>query len=163
MTLVKWTPMNRPGRRNSWLSPLSSARWTSDVDQLFNSLFKEPLSGLPATSKNVDWLPAFDVVEKDKEYQLRVEAAGMKKSDFSVSVKDGVLTITGEKQTEADDDSDNYAHRESCYGRFSRSFRLPDDVLNEKKVAAKYKDGVLTISLPRTKPVEIAGIEVEIK
>ncbi len=104
-----------------------------------------------------------DVVEKDKEYQLRVEAAGMKKSDFSVSVKDGVLTITGEKQTEADDDSDNYAHRESCYGRFSRSFRLPDDVLNEKKVAAKYKDGVLTISLPRTKPVEIAGIEVEIK
>ncbi len=53
MTLVKWTPMNRPGRRNSWLSPLSSARWTSDVDQLFNSLFKEPLSGLPATSKTL--------------------------------------------------------------------------------------------------------------
>ncbi|MEE1551093.1 MAG: Hsp20/alpha crystallin family protein, partial [Nitrospinaceae bacterium] len=96
MTLVKWTPTNRPLRRNSWLSPLSTSRWTSDVDQLFNSLFREPLGVLPATSKDVDWLPAFDVVEKDKEYQLRVEAAGMKKSDFSVSVKDGVLTITGE-------------------------------------------------------------------
>ncbi len=163
MTLVKWTPTNRPLRRNSWLSPLSTSRWTSDVDQLFNSLFREPLGVLPATSKDVDWLPAFDVVEKDKEYQLRVEAAGMKKSDLNISIKDGVLIVAGEKHVDATNDSDNYTHRESCCGRFSRSFRLPDDVLNEKKVAAKYKDGVLTISLPRTKPVEIAGIEVEIK
>ena len=153
MTLVKWTPMNRPGRRNSWLSPLSTTRWTSDIDRLFNSLFKEPLGVLPA----------FDVMEKDKEYQLRVEAAGMKKSDLNISIKDGVLIVAGEKHVDATNDSDNYTHRESCCGRFSRSFRLPDDVLNEKKVAAKYKDGVLIISLPRTKPVEIAGIEVETK
>jgi HSP20 family protein len=69
----------------------------------------------------------------------------------------------GEKKTEVEDGGEKYSHRESRFGRFSRSFRLPDDVLNEKKVSAKYKNGVLTLSLPRTKPVEIEGIEVEIK
>ena len=163
MTLVKWTPTHRPMRANSWLSPISTSWLSSDIDGIFNSIFGESLEGVPTLSKNVDWLPAFDVIEKEKEYQLIVEAAGMKRSDFNVSIKDGVLTITGEKKTEVEDGGEKYSHRESRFGRFSRSFRLPDDVLNEKKVSARYKNGVLTLSLPRTKPVEIEGIEVEIK
>ena len=163
MTLVKWTPTHRPMRANSWLSPISTSWLSSDIDSIFNSIFGESLEGVPTLSKNVGWLPAFDVIEKDKEYQLLVEAAGMKRSDFNVLIKDGVLTIAGEKKTEVEDGGEKYGHRESRFGRFSRSFRLPDDVLNEKKVTAKYKNGVLTLSLPRTKPVEIEGIEVEIK
>ncbi len=162
MTLVKWTPAHRSLRGNSCLSPFSTSRWMGDFDQLFNSIFGEPIAS-PSLLRDVDWLPAFDVIEKEKEYILRFEAAGMKKSDFNISVKDGVLTVTGEKKTESTDNGDNYTHQESCFGRFSRSFRLPDDVVDEKKVAAKYKNGVLTISLPRTKPVEVEGVEVEIK
>lgn len=161
MTLVKWTPAHRSLRGNSWLSPFSTSRWLSDVDQLFGSLLRDPFS-FSSIFSEADWLPAFDVIEKKKEYRLLVEAPGMKKSDFNVNVKDGVLTITGEKKMEETKDGDNYTHRESRYGRFSRSFRLPDDV-KEKKISANYQDGVLTISLPRTKPVEVEGVEVEIK
>ena len=163
MTLVKWTPIHRPVRQNSSLSPLSTTKWMGDIDRLFNSFFGEPVGAFPAVSSDNDWLPAFDVIEKEKEYQIHVETAGMKKSDFNISVKDGVLTVTGEKQTNTTNDGNAYTHRESSFGRFSRSFRMPDDVVDEKKVSARYKNGVLTIALPRTKPVVVEGVEVEIK
>lgn len=153
MNLIKWTP------RHSLLRPFGVDSWTSDIDRFFDSFFRWPVNA--SRFRDADWLPSFDVVEKDKEYQLRVEAPGMKKSDFNVTVKDGVLTISGEKKEEESKDGDRYAYRESCYGRFSRSFRLHDEV-TENKVKANYKDGVLTVSVPRTKPIEAKDVEVEI-
>jgi len=101
-------------------------------------------------------------IEKDKEYEVRVEAPGMKKGDFGVTVKDGVLTITGEKRAESSDDRKGYAYRESRQGKFSRSFRLPEEV-NEKKIGASYTSGVLSVSVPRSKPIEVKEVEVQIK
>lgn len=153
MTLVKWTP------RMTGITPFGSRSLLSDFDRLFGSVF--PLGFDGQSSYGANWLPAFDVMEKEKEYVVRVEAAGIEKGDFNVTVKDGVLTITGEKKGEEEKDGNDYSYRESRYGRFARSFRLPDEV-NEKKVKANYKNGVLTISVPRSKPVEVKELEVEI-
>ena len=153
MTLVKWTP------RMTGMAPFRSRSLFSDFDRLLGPLF--PLGFDGESSHGANWLPAFDVMETDKQYVVRVEAAGLEKSDFSVTVRDGVLTIAGEKKAEDEKDGNDYTYRESRYGRFARSFRLPDEV-NEKKVKASYKNGVLTLSVPRSKPVEVKELEVEI-
>ena len=154
MSLIKWTP------RNTFLSPFVGESMLSDMDRFINSFFSGGLD--TNTVRGADWLPAFDVIEKDKEYEVRVEAPGMKKGDFGVTVKDGVLTITGEKRAESSDDRKGYAYRESRQGKFSRSFRLPEEV-KEKKVGASYTSGVLSVSVPRSKPIEVKEVEVQIK
>jgi len=113
------------------------------------------------TRHHADWLPSFDLIEKNNEYVIRVEAPGMKKTDFNLTVKDGVLTLSGEKTAEESKNDDYYTHRESSYGRFSRSFRLPDEV-KENKIKANYKNGVLAIAVPRSKPVEAKEVDIEI-
>ena len=154
MSLIKWTP------RNTFLSPFVGESMLSDMDRFINSFFSGGLD--MNTVSGADWLPAFDVIEKDKEYEVRVEAPGMKKGDFGVTVKDGVLTITGEKRAESSDDRKGYAYRESRQGKFSRSFRLPEEV-NEKKIGASYTSGVLSVSIPRSKPIEVKEGEGQIK
>ncbi|MFQ6615328.1 MAG: Hsp20/alpha crystallin family protein [Fidelibacterota bacterium] len=148
MTLIKWTPRAR------FLTPFD------DFDRFFDSF----LTGAWANTlfPDVDWVPAFDVIEKDNAYEVHVEAPRMKKSDFKVTVHDGLLTVSGEKKVEDSKEGKHYTHRESAYGRFSRSFRLPEDVVDDKNVKAAYKDGVLTITVPRTKPVEEKALEVKI-
>ena len=157
MSLIKWTPINRS---STALSPFIGGSMLTDFDRIIDSFFGREFDLMPASGAT--WLPAFDVIEKEKAYEVRVEAAGMEKGDFGVTVKDGVLTITGEKRGENSDDRSGFAYRESRHGKFSRSFRLPEEV-NEKKVCADYKNGVLSISIPRSKPVEVKEVEVEIK
>ena len=153
MTLVKWTPRSRA------LAPFTSDSWANNLDSFIDS-FLPGTFGSPLFH-NSDWLPSFDVLENDKESVIRVEAPGMKKSEFNVTVKDGVLTLSGEKKGEEAKDDDRYMYRESRYGRFSRSFRLPEEAL-ENKIKANYKNGVLAVSVPRSKPLEAKEIEVEI-
>jgi len=157
MSLIKCTPINRP---STALSPFIGDSMLTTFDRLIDSFVGRGFDLMPASGAS--WLPAFDVLEKEKTYEVRVEAPGMEKGDFGVNVKDGVLSITGEKRGENSDDRNGYAYRESRHGKFARSFRLPEEV-NEKKVNAGYKNGVLSISIPRSKPVEVKEVEVEIK
>ena len=154
MSLIKWTP------RSTELSPFVGNSMLNDIDQFLNSFFNQSVGCIPKARPN--WIPAFDVIEKEKKCEIRVEAPGMEKSDFAVSVKDGLITISGEKKIDHSDNKDGCTYRESSEGRFSRSFRLPETV-NEKKVGATYKDGVLTISVPRSKPVEGNKLKIEVK
>lgn len=148
MTLIKWTPRSR------FLTPFDA--FDGFFDRFFSRTWESSL--LP----NVDWVPAFDVVEQDNAYAVHVEAPRMKKSDFKVTVHDGILTVSGEKKVEESKDTEHYTHRESAYGRFSRSFRLPEDVVDDKNVKATYQDGALMITIPRTKPIEEKAMEVKI-
>ena len=147
MSLIKWTPRTR------FPTPFD------DFDRLLDRFFTGRWDS--SISPSVDWIPAFDVIEKEKEYVVRIEAPSMEKADFTIRVNDGVLTVSGEKKVEESNNGLHYTHRESSYGRFSRSFRLPDDAVG-KKIKANYKNGVLTITMPRTKPIDSKAIEVEI-
>jgi HSP20 family protein len=107
----------------------------------------------------VDWRPAADISETDKEYIIKAQLPEVKKEDVDVSVHDGVISIKGERRYEKKDDSEKQHRIESFYGSFARSFSLPADV-DENGIHAESKDGVLRVILPKAevrkpKPIEI--------
>jgi HSP20 family protein len=94
--------------------------------------------------------PRLDVVEEDKAFRVSVELPGMKDKDVAVSVDGRTLTIRGEKKEEKEKKDKDVFRRERAYGSFRRVVELPSDV-DSAKIEAKFKDGVLTIDLPKTK------------
>jgi HSP20 family protein len=93
--------------------------------------------------------PRMDMVEGDKEVTVSAELPGMDEKEIGVSLSHGVLTISGEKQEKKEDKGKNYYRMERSYGSFQRSVPLPGEV-DEAKVEATFKKGVLTITLPKT-------------
>ena len=93
-------------------------------------------------------VPSANITESEKEYTIEMAVPGMTKKDFDIEVKDGVLTISAEKEEEMKEDKKNYHRREFSYHSFNRSFALPDN-LNSEKIDAKYENGILRLSLPK--------------
>ena len=110
--------------------------------------------------EETEFAPAFDVSETEKELIVKAEVPGMDKKDININLSDGLLTITGEKKHEKKEEDENYHCFERRYGKFSRTMRLPTEVETEK-VDAVYKDGVLTITLPKTETVKPKKIEIK--
>lgn len=109
-----------------------------------------------------DWAPRVDISETDKEFSIKAEIPDVNKEDVKVSVDDGVLTITGEKKQEKEEKGKKFHRVERYYGSFSRSFTLPENI-DEKKIAASFKDGMLNLSIPKTQKSKPKGIEVKIQ
>ena len=105
-----------------------------------------------------NWAPSVDISETDDNFEVRAELPGVAKDDLHVSVKDNLLTLSGEKRQEnVDDDAQNYRRVERRYGSFQRRFTLPPEVTTDD-IKAEYTDGVLTLSIPKpevAKPTEI--------
>jgi len=104
---------------------------------------------------------AVDVNETETEFFLSADMPGLDKKDVTVDIHDGVITIKGERGIDNEKSTDGYRIRERQLGSFNRSFRLPDNV-NEDKVAAKFKNGVLTVTLPKTKEILPEGRQIKI-
>ena len=143
MTLVKWNP---------------TRSLITDFDRIFDSMFTHDS---PRLSLTQSCIPAVDVTETETEFLLSADMPGLDKKDISVDIHDGVITIKGERAIDNEKTSDGYRIRERQLGSFNRSFRLPDNV-NEDKVAAKFKNGVLTVTLPKTKEIIPDGRQIKI-
>ncbi|MBD3233396.1 MAG: Hsp20 family protein [candidate division Zixibacteria bacterium] len=107
---------------------------------------------------NHNWAPPVDILENEDGISVMAEIPGIAKEDIKLTVKEGVLTICGEKKHEKPGEKDRYYRSERMYGSFCRSFSLPSNV-DANKIKANYKDGVLQIQLPKVeeaKPKEIA-------
>jgi HSP20 family protein len=143
MTLVKWNP---------------TRSLMTDFDRIFDSMFTHDL---PRFSSVKSWIPAVDVNETETEFLLSADMPGLDKKDVSIDIHDGVITIKGERAIDNEKSTDDYRIRERQLGSFNRSFRLPDNV-KEDKVAAKFKNGVLTVTLPKTKEVLPEGRQIKI-
>jgi HSP20 family protein len=104
------------------------------------------------------WAPALDVAEDKDGFRVRLELPGLKREEIDVSLEDGALTITGERKTETPQEGSTIHRQERHYGKFSRTLTLPSEVVADK-VKAAYKDGILTVTLPKAeaaKPKTIA-------
>jgi len=143
MTLVKWNP---------------TRSLMTDFDRIFDSMFSHDLPLFPLAQS---WTPAVDVNETGTEFFLSADMPGLDKKDVSVDIHDGVITIKGERDIDNEKSTDGYRIRERQLGSFNRSFRLPDNV-NEDKIAAKFKNGVLTVTLPKTKEILPEGRQIKI-
>ena len=109
-----------------------------------------------------DWIPRVDIAETDKEFVIKAELPEIKKEEVSVSVDNGVLTLRGERKQEKEEKGKKFHRIERFYGSFTRSFTLPENV-DETKVDASFKDGILQLTIPKTKESKPKAIEVKVK
>ena len=107
-----------------------------------------------------EWMPPFDVSETEGEIIVKAEIPGMKVEDIDITITDGLLTIKGERKMEKEDKQENYHRIERQFGSFSRSLNLGLKVEAES-IDAAYKDGVLTVSLPKAEEDKPKKIEVK--
>jgi HSP20 family protein len=128
-----------------------------------NDLFDESLgrSRGSATSARSIWSPPVDVLESTDSYLVRAELPGMNKEDFNLEVKDGVLTLSGERKLEAPVNGVEYRSVERFAGKFSRSFYLPQTV-KQDGIQATYRDGVLEIRVPKMEHVKARQITINV-
>lgn len=128
--------------------PFQSMR--SEIDRIFDSFVGRRFGDTPSLFQSREGMvmPSIDVAENESQIRIEAELPGMKEADIDVSLRDGVLTIQGEKKSERDETKDDVHLTERSYGRFQRSFRVPDTV-DQEAIQAKMEDGVLHITLPK--------------
>jgi HSP20 family protein len=144
MTLVKWSP-----RRSLF----------NMGDEYFNDFFNTRNTFV---DNREGWYPAVDITEDDNGYHFEMELPGLSKEDVKISFKEDVLHVAGEKKYEDDVEKKNYHHYERRYGKFERAFRIHSDVIVDK-IDANFKDGVLSIDLPKAEIAKPKEIEVKVK
>lgn len=105
------------------------------------------------------WAPDVDIAENPDSYEIHAELPGMREEDINITLNNNVLTISGEKKREVKEERDNFVRVERSYGKFERSFSLPNNI-SADRVAANYADGVLKISLPKSEEAKSRTIKV---
>ncbi|WHZ14652.1 MAG: hypothetical protein OJF52_001491 [Nitrospira sp.] len=108
-----------------------------------------------------EWMPLVDIMEDEKEYLIKAELPEVKKEDVKLSVHDAVLTITGNRKYEKEENGKKFHRIERAYGSFARNFMLPEDA-DESKVAADFKDGVLKVHVPKSQKAKLQSVEIKV-
>lgn len=136
-------------------------RWANLRDEI-NTLFEGPLWQNPARQAQLfsGWTPALDLYQTNDDIVAVVELPGMRKEDIEISLHDGTLTVAGERKDEAPE-GDKAARTERFVGKFRRSISLPTRV-DSNRVNATYRDGVLTVTLPKAEEVKPKQIQVNV-
>lgn len=142
MELVRWEPFESLSNMQSRMNDLFGERFWAQTD-------------------SATWYPPVDVLESKDAYLVRAELPGMKKEDFHLEVKDGVLTLSGERKSEKATDGAEYRSVERISGKFWRSFSLPETVKHDA-IQATYKDGILEIHVPKAEEAKPRQIEITV-
>ncbi len=132
-------------------------RFDDDFDGWYDSMIRKFFS-----PELRGWVPAIDIAENNGNIEVRAEIPGMNKEDLKVTVDGGMLSISGERKKESETKDKKYHRIERYYGKFSRTINLPYET-DPSKVKATYKDGILTITLPKPESAKTKEIEVEVK
>jgi HSP20 family protein len=143
--LVRWEPFDGLDR----------------IQSRINDLFDETFGRARAysTGTNSVWVPPVDILESRDSYLIRAELPGMKKEDFNLEVKEGSLTLSGERKLEAPANGVEYHGVERAAGQFSRSFSLPQTVKADE-IKATYRDGILEIHVPKSEEAKPRQITI---
>jgi len=130
----------------------------NEVEHLLNSVY-----GTETNSENeCSICPSVDIEEFEKSYSLHIELPGVDKKDVNINVNENILTIDGKKKADKNSKSDKYHRNERVFGKFHRTFRLPD-LVDRDQIDAEFSDGVLSITIPKVEEAFPKKIEVKIK
>jgi HSP20 family protein len=133
----------------------------SEMDRLLDTfLFGKPQKG--AFQEQGEWRPAVDVTETKGEIVVNAEISGVDPKDIEISLSEGILTVKGEKRQEAEEKEKGYHLLERSCGAFTRSIRLPAEVQSDK-ITASYRNGVLTIVLPKSEEAQKREIKIKVE
>lgn len=136
---------------NTITSPLKLSNW---IDEVFEDAMNWP------RASSSTFVPELNVYETDKEFEVSAALPGMNKDDLEISFNAGVLTISGERKMDHEEKGRRYHRIESRFGRFHRSLPLPNDMVDQDKIAAKYENGVLNVTIPKVKGKAAKRIKV---
>jgi len=148
MALIRWDPF----------------REIASLQERMNRLFSDVRLRTPFGEEEITqgaWIPAVDIYETNDAIVLQAELPGIPREDIFIEVKDNTLTLKGEKKFEREVKEENYHRVERSYGSFQRAFTLPGTV-EQDKVKAKFKDGILEITLPKVEQARPKQIRVEV-
>jgi HSP20 family protein len=134
MALIRWEPV----------AELNTIQ--TEMNRLFNTFFDQPAPGSRGAGRR--WIPAMDLIETTDRYVLRADLPGMSDEDVNVQLQDSVLTVSGERKAESEQQQEGYYRLERAFGAFSRSLTLPEGV-NPDGVKAHFDRGVLEITIPK--------------
>lgn len=143
MNLVKWDP---------W-------REIDDMFDRYTRAVGKPRG--PEAAGRGEWTPRVDIAETETEFLIKAEVPEVERDNVKVTVANGVLTLSGERKQEKEEKGKKFHRIERFYGSFSRSFALPDNV-DEAGVKAAFKDGMLTLTLPKAAQAEPKAVEIKI-
>jgi HSP20 family protein len=146
MSLIRWRPM----------------RDLVDIQEEINRMFQDIAGPSDAESRMSQLYPPADVLENKDSFIVRAELPGMKKEDVKVTLQNYVLIISGEKKREEEHKDQNVHRVERSYGTFHRTFELPVDV-DSKNIQAEFKEGVLTLELPKVEEAKLKEIAINVK
>ncbi|PLY06823.1 MAG: heat-shock protein [Desulfuromonas sp.] len=146
MKLAKWDPFHEVDELLE--------RYSRPVDWPFRG-------GRQLMNRNADWAPRVDISETDEKFIVKAEVPGIQREDIKINIEDHVLTIQGENKQEKEEKGEQFHRVERYYGSFSRSFSLPENVA-EEKIEANFKDGLLTLKIPKTEASRPKAIEVKV-
>ena len=150
-------PWRRRGEVEPFRRELNELR--REMDRMFGRFFGDWPWLEPSAPA---WAPTMDISETEDQLKVRAEVPGMKPEDIQISLAGDTLTIKGEKKQEKEDKEENYFRVERSYGSFSRSISLPCEI-EQDKVEASYKDGVLRITMPKCETAKAREIKIAVK
>ena len=145
MKLINWTPR-----------PVSLF---DDMDKMVKTVFNNSQYS-PMISE--DWVPAVDIKEDDTSFILSADIPGLKKSDIDLFVENNILKISGSRDYNNENDNSEYHYQERTYGSFHRSFKLPISVV-EENISATFRNGILTVVLPKNEEAQPKQRTIKIK
>ena len=139
------------------------SRELADLSDSLNRVFARIPRGSNEneTMTVADWIPLVDISETTTEYVIKAEIPEVKKEDVKVTLEHGVLTVQGMRWQEVEEKGKKYHRVERSYGSFVRSFSLPD-LVDDTKVQADFKEGILTLRLPISEKAKPKAIEVKV-
>lgn len=150
MTLVRWQPYHR---QNPWAG---FTRMQKHMNRVFDSYFDNVDDSLITS-----WKPRVEVKEFPEQFVLAAELPGIEKKDIKIEIQNDVLSISGERQSDIEQEKQSYHIRERSYGKFKRSFELPTQVVADK-IEAEFSNGVLSLSIPKAEEAKPKQIEVKV-
>ncbi|MGY5846943.1 Hsp20/alpha crystallin family protein [Salegentibacter sp. HM20] len=142
MSLIKSGKSRSPISRSNWMENdpffsdlMDTRKGIFNLNRIFNGDF------------DTDFTPAMNIKDRGNEYEIELAAPGLSKDDFKISIDNGMLHISVEKEESSEEKKEGYLRKEFSYNSFSRSLTLPDSIDEEKDVKAQYRDGVLKLEL----------------
>ncbi len=145
MALVKWDP---------W-------REIEDMFDRYTRAGGVPRGGGQELARTGDWTPRVDIAETEQAFVIKAEVPEVNKDDVKITVDNGVLSICGERKQEQEEKGKTFHRVERFYGQFTRSFTLPENV-DEDHITATFKDGMLSLEIPKTEKAQPKAIEVKV-
>ena len=137
---------------------MTLTKWTNHpvLNEMLNGMQRRPIHN------NCDFnRPAANIIDNEKDFTIELAVPGMSKQDFNIKLDDDILSISVEREEQEEKEERNFTRREFRYDGFCRSFSMPD-IVDQEKIIADYKNGVLSVMLPKSEEAKVQGREIKI-